>query len=251
MSKSIEFSDEELTAYLDGECDSTLARNIETSVASDPQVGSQLARLQLDRENLAHAFDQILDTAPEHTPAEYVEGSRQSGFGMKAFGRTAAIMLVCLGAGFGAAQLIRESHANHWHNYVAAYQALYANKTLAHISQSEPAAAEELKRVSAAIGTTIDLTDVNQINLLEYKRAQILAYKGQPLIQLAFLSKLGLPVALCIMQSKRPAETDISVAPMEGMQAAYWSKGGYDFLLIGGADEKLIEQTALQFAAKI
>lgn len=245
------FSDEDLTAYLDGECEPALARDIEAAIAADQAVGNQLARLQLDREKLEDAFDRILAAAPDG-PSELGEerGSRSASTTATML-RYAATALLCLGLGFSVARWFENGQPGHWHQYVAAYQALYANKTLAHIRQSDPNANQELDRVTAAIGIEIDLTDVTQVELLDYKRAQILAYEGQPLIQLAFLSKLGIPVALCIMRSVGPQYDGIAFERMEGMQAAAWSKGGFDFLLIGGADKGLIMQTAEQFYAGI
>jgi hypothetical protein len=85
----------------------------------------------------------------------------------------------------------------------------------------------------------------------EYKRSQILGFEGRPLMQVAYLSRVGSPVVLCIMRSDATAALGVKTDVMQGMAAATWRKGNYEYLLIGGHDKALIERAANTFAAAL
>ena len=105
--------------------------------------------------------------------------------------------------------------------------------------------------MAGAIGKSIDLSTLKQIEGLDYKRVQILGFDGQPLAQLTFLSKVGAPVALCIIRKQGDGNTDIHLAELQGMSAASWSRDGYDYLLIGGSDAALIAATAGKLTGRL
>lgn len=250
MSDRLTFSDEELTAYLDGEADGVPMDEIERGLKQDSALRARLESLSLDKRKLTSAFDLLLDAAPD-TPE--ISGGSEPVVDRTVFGflHLIAAAAVALLIGVSAGLLMTGDRLQGWRGYVAAYQALYANGTLAHIDQTESAAKEELARVSAAIGKDLDLSMIEAPDQLDYKRAQILHFQGQPLIQLAFLSKVGEPVALCIIKSDSGADADPVFEEMQGMQAASWSRDGYGYLLIGGDDPELIERTANAYAGRI
>ena len=163
----------------------------------------------------------------------------------------AASAVICLALGGALGFFLSPKQDQTWREYVAIYQALYINVTLAHIDEVEANLADELKRVSQAIGKEINLPSVTGQGQLSYKRAQILGFKGRPLIQLAFLSNVGVPVALCIIRSDTTAKQDVSLNARRGMSAASWANGGYEYMLIGGSDDALIAQAAKAFAAAL
>ena len=71
------------------------------------------------------------------------------------------------------------------------------------------------------------------------------------LVQLAFLSKIGAPVAFCIFKSGKDAATAVKSARLRGLSASSWSRDGYEYILIGGSDDKLITAAAEVLARKI
>ncbi len=250
MSDLRTFSDEELTAYLDGEADRVPMAEIEQALRQDPALRARLDGLSVDKRELAKAFDLLLNEAPKAPDLAERAGPvvDQTVFGFLHLIAAAAVALLI---GVGAGLLMTGNQLQGWRGYVAAYQALYANGTLAHIEQTESAAKAELARVFSAIGKQLELSVIDAPDQLDYKRAQLLHFEGQPLIQLAFLSKVGEPVALCIIKSDSGADTDPTFEEMQGMQAASWSRDGYAYLLIGGNDPELIERTANAYAGQI
>ena len=249
MTDRQDFSDEELTAYLDGETEHAPVQRIERALDRDHSLKERLEALSVDKTRLKTGFDALLDAAPDAptlTAPEHQDAPKSP----MAWRSTAATALICLMVGSGAGYMFAPQPDTGWHSFVAAYQALYVNATLSPIERSEPVALAELERVSQALGKDLELAAFQQHDQLDYKRAQVLGFKGRPLVQLAFLSKVGAPIALCIIKADG-GSAEIVTSTMQGMHTAAWAKGGYKYLLIGGTDAGLIENAAKHFAAKL
>lgn len=247
MSDIVNHSDEQLTAYLDGELGSQDAAALEHALEKSSDLRKRLDRLRIDTEAIGQAGEALLKSAPplpEDLVGPTVDEPKSGPFRWPAI---AAVALLCFLAGAGISKLFFSAPEDTWQDFAAVYHALYVGNTLNHIDQQDTAAEAELARVSGAIGKTINLGDLKG-GPLDYKRAQILGYKGKPLLQLAFLSKIGAPVALCIYRSGDAASAAVAAATLRGLSAATWSKDGYEFLLIGGTDQKLITDAAKAFA---
>ncbi|MEM8647306.1 MAG: hypothetical protein AAGF86_13300 [Pseudomonadota bacterium] len=247
MSKKVDYGDEQLTAYLDGEVTREEASALESALEQDPALRKRLDGLRIDTEAIRQAGEALLASAPaipDELAKPDLEAPGQRTFRLPAI---AAVALLCFLAGAGLTKLLFPTPEETWQDFAAIYHALYVANTLNHIEQNEAAAEAELVRVSGAIGKTINLSELKS-GPLDYKRAQILGYKGKPLLQLAFLSKIGAPVALCIYRSGDAAKAAVAAATLRGLSSATWSKDGYEYLLIGGTDQKLITDAAKAFA---
>ena len=244
MTERQTFTDEELVAYLDGEVEFTPADEITAALANDPELANRLAALDFNKDALQSDFAAMLgDQQPPALPAS----PASSGTSWAMVGSMAASILVALFVGYGAGNFLNQPEAPGWKAYVASYQSLYSADTLRHVNSSPQAQTAELERVAAAIGKSIDLAALQQNPDLTYKRAQVLSFKGKPLVQLAFLTKSGEPVALCILKSSKPNSAQMSQANLEGMSSASWNKDGYAYLLIGGDDQSLISNLASNY----
>lgn len=261
MTEMRQFTDEELTAYLDGESEPSQVRVIDAESASRPELKQRLRDLEIDRDAIAGAFRSLLETAPEmpELPGTDQDDTRENAIGgsghlpaakgFRVFAAVAACLaLLVLGAGGGF--LVSENREDGWRDYVAAYQALYVSGTLSHLKTSPAQQVTELSRVGKALGKEFDLASLQSIEQLDYKRAQTLGFEGRALVQLAFMSKVGAPVALCIIRSTGAPEarSQIRYETIEGMRAAHWGGGGFEYLLIGGTDAELITAAATYFS---
>jgi anti-sigma factor RsiW len=252
-----QFSDEELTAYLDGEAKPALVTAIDAARAARPELAQRLKDLDVDRDEIADVFHGLLASAPDMPAVVNLEGAerrdnarRPAGSSRLRLFMAAAACAAMLAVGAGAGYLLSETGNSSWRAYVAAYQALYVGGTLSHIRSMVPEQLSELDRVGKSLGRTFDLAALQQIDQLDYKRAQTLGFEGRPLVQLAFMSKVGDPVALCIIRSSAAstAASEIRYDTIEGMRAAYWEADGFEYLLIGGSDTELINAAAKYFA---
>lgn len=240
------FSDEELVAYLDGEAEHAPVDQIRVALQTDPALNQRLDALRLDLDALRDSFDllnptpQVLD-APIITPVAQSTAQQRSWQPMLMGAMAASVALVL---GFGIGQWSTSPDEKGWIDYVAAYQALYTTATLDHITQSPDQLKTELARVSAAIGKEIDLDHLMGLGGADYKRGQVLSFNGRPLVQLAFATPNGVPVALCIIRNGNTATGAQPMAEMrlEGLSSAAWSDGTHDYLLIGGTDDALVRR---------
>jgi len=238
MSGKRHFSDEDLTAFLDGEADAALAREIAAAESRDPNVRDRLQALHLSRDVVREALDTVLADAPDVPVLPQVAAPMDW--------RAAVIggLAACLVLGAIGLSQWPQDRAPGWRDYVAAYQALYVTDTLA----SVPAARDpdaRLKELGATLGR--DLSFAADAPRLNFKRGQVLGFEGRTLIQLAYLSPDGAPMALCIIRDQDAGDTGITSETLEGMSAAHWSRDGFAYLLIGSRDDDLVRQAARAF----
>ena len=236
-----DFSDEELVAYLDGESEYAPIDEIESALQSDPALAKRLDALRVDTDLISEGFSAYLDKGKK--PDFLLEESTNKRWMMPAI---AASLLVAM-VSFGGWQYWLKAEERDWKDYVAAYQFLYTTNTLSNVQNSDLVKQQELDRVGAAIGKEISVAKVSEFSEVEYKRAQVLGYKGKALVQLTFLSSTGKPIALCILRTGTQDNKAVEFSELEGMRAASWKNGSYDYLLIGGEDEMLIERMSKIF----
>lgn len=250
MTEQHNFTDEQLVAFLDGEFDHTPADDIKAAMMHNKELNARLKQLTLNKSAMSDAFGALSQTAPSFQDIMGVDDP-QSATDYSGFMKIAAVALIALGVGFFASSLIKHDKFEGWHEYVAAYQALYTKDTLAHVNNDNLMMVNELKRVSAELDTEISLADLQIDEGLQYKRGQLLQYQGKPLVQLAFLSSEGKPVALCIMKSQSSSIAELETREIERMQSAYWSDGNFDYMLIGPISEGKIEGFAEAFSQRL
>ena len=250
MSAKRTYSDEELTAFLDAEMDPAEEAKIMAALNDDSTLAARIDRLRIDVEQFRSAGTALLDAAPAVPPILSAESKPGSETRSIRYLPAIAAALVFFVIGVGVSRLLNPAPEESWQDFAAVYHALYVNKTLAHVAKTEEAANAELDRVTSTIGRSLDKAMLAAKGL-DYKRAQILGYKGKPLLQLAYLSNIGAPVALCIYKSGTTKHADVRSEHRRGLSAAAWSKGGYEYLLIGGQDQALIDAAAAELARKI
>lgn len=248
-----DFTDEQLTAYLDGELEHIPAKEIERELEGNPELEERLKSLEFDLQSATTGFEAMLAAAPAapdlSTHVKSKPANDNSGWLGKKISSAAAIAVLLIGSVIGYGVGVNKQDG--WREYVAAYQYLYITSTLSHIDQSDSASITELERVGNAISKDFELASLQNFEGMDYKRSQVLGFEGKPLAQLTFLSKMGEPIALCIIRKPESEEAGVQVTKLEGLASAHWSKDGYEYLLIGGKDDVMIDEAAQYFAAKI
>jgi len=238
-----QFSNEDLTAFLDEEADVDLERDIQTALHTDGALSQRLADLHLDKEELVGAFDELLAEAPE--PADFNPVSPPNtamSFGLL---KTAAAVVLALGVGWFLGQS-SDSDLEEWQDYAAAYHKLYVEETLASTSFSDDELRLQLSAALDAIDSDLSFEDIRSINGLELKRSQVLGFSDGKIAHIAMSDANGNPVALCITNVKGKANNGFQKDL--GMQTARWSTDEHSFYLIGGADAELIQSVTSQLS---
>lgn len=236
-----DFSDAELTAFLDGEAGKNMAVRIKELSKSDPAMAARLAGLAVPMKLLKLSMNTAVLDAPSLPP--HLAGSAPSpSRGIWIASAIAASFVI----GVGVTTLMRASPNKGWIAAVASYQALYVTETLAGTRQPPAETTQVLARAVDAFG--VDLNGALAVSGLNFKRAQMLALNGAPLLQMAYLAADGTPMALCL---KSVAGPDHGPKPtvMFDMTAISWVENGIGYLLIGGSDAAKTRQLSAEVAA--
>ncbi len=232
------YSDEDLTAFLDDELSQDKAGEITAALMQDPALARRLEALQIDLPGLKAAFN-ALPTPPVTLP------TAKPRWIMPAL---AASIMLALGIGIGVRL---QAPQTGWEMEVAHYQALYVSQTLSVIEPDVQRLTQEIAKTSALLGLDMNLEILDGFDGLTLRRAQVLGFEGQVLIQIAYTMADGTPVAFCILKRQNSVEEPINTSEMMGMAAASWQSSDHSFLAIGGVDQKLMADFASHLAAAL
>ncbi|MEX3016519.1 hypothetical protein [Gymnodinialimonas hymeniacidonis] len=179
--------DARLIALLDGALPEAEAQALRAEIADDPSLQARLKALDVDFSGLGVEAAGVLASAPK-MPAIAAPRGSLAGLAMAA---SVALALVLGGVLIGS----RLGGGEDWRDFAAAYHLLYQPETLAAPLQGDGGVAH----VSEALGQ--DLSALADVEGLDFRRAQILGWEDQALIQFAYLDANGRPVAVCIMEN--------------------------------------------------
>lgn len=249
------FSDEILTAYLDGELDASATQDVDAALADNPDLADRLAALDLPMDSLRAIMAPDVLSAPAmpvallaaNDPAP-VRAARPRHFAPLSL---VAAFLV----GMVATTLIQPPEAPvptaaplGWTAAVATYQSLYVTETL-EASDQDPATTDAVL-ARAAEEFDVVLAPATEITGMDFKNARILGFRGKPLLQMAYLRNDGTPFALCLIRTDNP-DRDIKTIEMFDLAGVSWVKDGVGYLLIGGDDTQQVEDLSTVVRAQL
>ncbi|MGD1884712.1 MAG: hypothetical protein ACFB11_20790 [Paracoccaceae bacterium] len=255
MVNAVQITDEEITAYLDGEADADSVTVLEAALRSDPDLSHRIQELSaVSLDDIQEAMAPLLAAAPPFqgldpkvatNPAQVVpllrpaQAETQGTQGPGALGRRRVLQLAasvaCVSVGAGGYAALQEPRVKSWADYAAAYHRLYSARTLAMVMTDEAQQSGQLVTISAALGTEIELAALQQAGM-RFVRGQLLSFNGRPIAHLAFMAEHEAPVALCIFpaagQARSPTE-DFRF----GVSVLAWSSDAFEAVLLGEAPE--------------
>jgi anti-sigma factor RsiW len=240
-------SDEELTAFLDGELPQPEMARIEALANEDEEVAARIEFLANGSMPFSEAFAPLLDEAPKQrleamlaaipAPAAAAASAERSTITRRGlFGALAASLAVGIIADrayLGIGRSIGKDEGSEWRSVVAEYIALYTPDTLAGPVPPADVQTAQLARVDGKLGLNLSPETV-ALPGVDFKRAQLLEYDDHPLAQIAYLDPESGPLALCIIRSDKGAKQP-DIEGRKGMNVIYWSTATHAFMLIGHA----------------
>lgn len=249
-------SDEDLTAFIDGELTAEEAARIEAIVNEDESVAERLeflARASLPFEQafaplLAEAPHQKLEAMLAAMPASPARSGPAPAFAARRrfLGALAASLIagiaidravIGIGKGFSA-----KDENSEWRAVVADYISLYTAETLAGPVPGREDQAAQLAGLDEKLGLSLSPEAVS-LPGIDFKRALLLQYDGKALAQIAYLDPETGPMALCIVKSdKGPKAPDLE--SRKGMNVVYWSNATHAFMLIGRIPVDRVQELA-------
>ncbi|RUM25989.1 anti-sigma factor [Rhizobium vallis] len=241
-------SDEELTAFIDGELTAEEAARIQTLVNEDQSVAERLEFLARANLPFEQAFAPLLSEAPRAKleamlgaiPAQNSASSasasptatRRRFLGALAASLVAGIAIDRAVIGIGRGLSAKDENSE-WRAVVAEYISLYSAETLAGPVPAREVQASQLASLDEKLGLTLSPEAVS-LPGIDFKRALLLQYDGKPLAQIAYLDPETGPMALCIVLSDAGRKAP-DLESRKGMNVVYWSSETHAFMLIGHA----------------
>jgi anti-sigma factor RsiW len=245
-SENVFLTDEQLTAYIDGELPPDEAARVEAILDADERGAARLAFLSRGSLRFGQAFEPLLAAAPkaeleamlETLSAEATSISKPVPASRRGF---LGALAACLVAGAVADRtfiglqrhLLAKDESSEWRAAVAEYIALYTPDTLAGAVPSREAQAAQLAIPEGKLGLALSPETI-ALPGVDFKRALLLQYDDKPLAQIAYLDPETGPMALCIVRSENGAKPP-QVEGRKGMNVIYWSNLSHAFMLIGHA----------------
>ena len=131
-----------------------------------------------------------------------------------------------------------------WQDQVAVYQTLYVTDTLALTDADDEELTAQLARSERAVGRALPLDVVGELEGMKLLRAQVLGFEGAPLIQMAYLSDDGVPVALCAIRLTTSVTDQPTFETLSGLPVVHWSDGSFGYMIVGDIERSLLMEMA-------
>lgn len=225
----MKFSDETLLAYLDGSLDESAMRALEDAVADDPALEARLMALDPFAAAVQQAFEDVPAVAPEvELPPS--APSRAAAGPLRLLAVAASVGVIAVSATFWATRPADPG----WAEQAAIYQSLYVPETIAALDNSPEALDAQFAQAEAQLGRSLNRDVLENLPGLDLKRAQVLSFKGKPLVQIVFADAQGQPFAFCVIRQGDGAPAkDVNRAVLSGLATATWARDGYGYMLLG------------------
>jgi len=159
------------------------------------------------------------------------------------FAACLAVGIALGGLGFWSLQ--ETPQAPDWQVAVAQYQALYGPETIAPLTSDPASLATQFARASDALGRQLDPVGLAAaVPELSLKRAQVLHYEGDALIQIVFADQAGRPIAFCLLRDDELDDQTWTTAELSGLQSATHHADGLGVMLVGDGPASTITEWA-------
>lgn len=270
-------TDEDLVAYLDGMLEAELSDYVEREVKMDRGLNARLELLRHGMRPFDQAYDFILHDAPEKRlrqilklaidpppppveepkPAPVVSKSQMKERSREPWGgwrklAAAGAFLAIFATGFTASrfvpmpgeqtQLAKAPVVRGWRAAVAEYQSLFVKETLVNASEDPQAQSANLRSALSHVGLDLSVAKVS-VEPMQFKRAEVLNFKGKPLVQMAYLLNGDAPVSFCIIKGNKPAH-GMKSEQREGLNIIHWRSKDFGFMIIGDVPGKDLGEIA-------
>lgn len=224
----MKFSDEMLVAYLEGTLDEAEARAIEDAVEADPDLEQRLMAL----DSFAPVVQAVFTDVPAEEPRVNLPDAsvRPAGGGLRLLAVAASVAVVAVSATYWATRPAPMG----WAEQAAIYQSLYGPDTIAGLDNSPQVLDAQFAQAEELLGRSLNREALEALPGGEVKRAQLLSFKGKPLVQVVFADAQGNPFAFCVIkQGEGAPNRDLKQAVLSGLATATWAQDGYGYMLIG------------------
>ena len=242
---------DELRAYVDGELGPQRRGEVEAALAANAELAARAQTLFASQLPFQSAFAEVpVQPVPKALQARVAElvsvASASHEIGLAGAGgpvlsgkprgsRWMWLAWLLAGLVVGGFAALRTGQgaapaAEPWVLNVGSYHSMYARETVLDDDGAGLAQASALKqRLRQQLGLELKVPDLSAQGL-RFVRAQQLQFGGKLVLQLVYLPKEGLPVALCLTPAQAQPER---LVELNGLRAVTWQNQGWAYVLIG------------------
>ncbi len=240
-------SDETLLAYLNGNLDETEAQEIESAVEADPELEQRLMALDPFAPVVHAVFKDVPQDAPQITLPDRAR-SQPASQPFRLLAVAASVAIVAVSATLWATRPAPLG----WAQQAAIYQSLYVPETIATLDTAPEALEAQFAQAEATLGRSLNREALSVLPGAELKRAQVLSFKGKPLVQVVFADDQGRPFAFCVIrQGPGAPDKDVNLAVLSGLATATWAEDGYGYMIIGADGQSDLSDRLAAFSEAI
>ncbi|WP_120635002.1 hypothetical protein [Ruegeria sp. EL01] len=227
----MKFSDDTLKAYLEGSLDETQCRAIEAAVEDDAELERRLMALDPFAPVIHDVFEGLPAQTPQvDLPEATVSVPLGSGGPLRLLAVAASVAVIAVSATFWATRPAELG----WAQQAALYQSLYVPETISSLDSSPESLDAQFAQAEEQLGRSLNRDALEALPGLDLKRAQILSFKGKPLVQIVFADEQGRPFAFCVIRQGPAAPSkEVKQAVLSGLATAIWAQDGYGYMLLG------------------
>lgn len=259
---------EKLSAYLDGELPAEESVRVEKLLEIDPEARAEMEMLIAANSSACDAFEEMLnepaplalyralDEAPKaddsDTPARPAKVSR---FPQWAAMAAAAVLAVMAGtggymAGRSTSPAGVQVASAGWLQDIAEYHVVYASQKR-HLVEVGADEADHLQTwLSNTVGASFQIPDLTAQGLT-FQGGRLLVSAGKPTAQLIYTDADGKAIALCIIQSDKPATDAFKQDKVNGVTMVEWRDGGAAYVIVGEEEAPKLKDVATAAATQV
>jgi anti-sigma factor RsiW len=260
---------ETVMAYVDGELPPQRRLEVEAAIAADAQLAATVEALYASRLPYQSAFaGEPVPPVPQALQAHVAElsavatashdmalaaaaNTRVPGGGRNpgTIVRTMLVLLLGLLAGYLVAAKLASAGpgAEPWVMKVSNYHAMYSRETVMDGGSGITQTRALQSRLREQRGLDLVIPDLRSEGL-QFVRAQQLQFEGRMVLQLVYLPKDGLPLALCLTQAAAQAERAVT---LDGLQAVTWHAKGWAYVIVGALPMAQMQSLRKQLPAAL
>ena len=236
--------DTDLLAYVDGHLPKTRKAEVETAMATSPDVAARLGAMRASALPYAKAFDAQVLPPPPPKLSQFLDDllsararpGRRHGSSWPRLAATFAAGVLCCATALkllpSAAPIRADAtQISPWVRAVADYQQLYSRATVENVTEDSALSAHVLHNLRVNDGITVVVPDLHSA-ALTFKRVQRLSFHERPVVQMVYLPEHGEPIALCVTPDARPDDSPHAQQIGE-MNTVIWHHDMLGYVLLG------------------
>jgi anti-sigma factor RsiW len=254
----INLSDELLMAYVDGQLDKPQTSVVAQILRDDPELAVRVSRLQQTQAQLLDTFGALLREGASAAARDKraKRGQTSASFWLTALA-AAALVLIGAGVGLSGAYVtgmikgpLKENAQlppTNWPGDIAEFHGFFTSDTM-RISPESQANPDMVKFQLSQAFDGMKLPDLSEQGM-KLSRGQMLNYRGNKVMQVAYIGKGQSLVALYI--SGGEGDADMSPGMFGDVKTVSWSHGQHRFILAGSMAHGALQALAIIVQAQL